>query len=126
MPQPVPLPQSSIAEPVAYALGDSVNPGLSPAAEKAAYTLQLAAFEDTAQLKAFIDQHRLADLGVRQFQSYSKKQHWQLLVWGAFESPAKAREAWRAIAPQYPGIKPWVRSMNSLDMQSGEQVVVDG
>lgn len=123
---PAPLPQSSVAKPVVYALGDSVGGDLSVDANKTAYTLQLAAFSDPAQIELFVDRHRLGDLGVRQFQSYSKKQHWRLLVWGAFESPAKAREAWRAIARQYPGVEPWVRSMSSLDMESGQSVAVDG
>lgn len=121
-----PAPQSSVAEPVAYAMGDSAGTDLSVNAKKAAYTLQLAAFKDPAQLKAFVDQHRLGDLAVQQFQSYSQKQHWQLLVWGTFQSPAEAREAWRAIARQYPGVEPWVRSMSSLDMKSGQSVAVDG
>lgn len=125
-PQSAPLPPSPVAEPVAYALGDEIGGDLSIDAKKPAYTLQLAAFKDPAQLELFVDRHRLGDLGVQQFQSYSKKQHWQLLVWGTFESPAKAREAWRVIARQYPGVEPWVRSMSSLDMESGQSVAVDG
>lgn len=125
-PLPAPAPQSSIAEPVAYAMGGSAGAGLSVNAEKSVYTLQLAAFKDSAQLEAFIDRHHLGDLAVRQFQAYSQKQHWQLLVWGTFESPAEAREAWRSIAQQYPGVEPWVRSMSSLDMDSSQPAEVDG
>tara|TARA_R110001599_G_scaffold13535_1_gene60924 strand:- start:18 stop:845 length:828 start_codon:yes stop_codon:yes gene_type:complete len=125
-PQSAPLPQSSVAEPVVYALGDDIGGDLYLDAKKPAYTLQLAAFKDPAQITLFVERHRLGDLGVQQFQSYSEKQHWQLLVWGTFESPAKAREAWRAIARQYPGVEPWVRSMSSLDMESGQSVAVDG
>lgn len=125
-PKSIPLPQSSVAEPVAYALGDDIGGDLSIDAKKPAYTLQLAAFKDPAQIPLFVERHHLGDLGIQQFQSYSEKQHWQLLVWGTFESPAKAREAWRAIARQYPGVEPWVRSMSSLDMESSQSVVVDG
>jgi len=125
-PQSAPSPQPPAAEPVAYALGDSAGGDLSIDAKKPAYTLQLAAFKDAAQIERFVERHHLGDLGVQQFQSYSKKQHWQLLVWGSFESPARAREAWRAIARQYPGVEPWVRSMSSLDMESSESVAVDG
>lgn len=125
-PKSIPLPQSSVAEPVAYALGDDIGGDLSIDAKKPAYTLQLAAFKDPSQIPLFVERHRLGDLGIQQFQSYSEKQHWQLLVWGTFESPAKAREAWRAIARQYPGVEPWVRSMSSLDMESSQSVVVDG
>lgn len=125
-PQGVPVPQSSVSEPVAYAMGGSAGSGLSVDTEKAGYTLQLAAFEDTDQLNAFIERHRLGDLAVQQFQAYSQKRQCQLLVWGAFESPVEAREAWRAIARQYPGIDPWVRSMSSLDTPSGQRAAVDG
>ncbi|WP_438958216.1 SPOR domain-containing protein [Porticoccus sp.] len=125
-PSPASAPQSSVAEPVAYALGDNIGGDLSIDAKKPAYTLQLGAFKDPAQIRLFVERHRLGDLGVQQFQSYSEKQHWQLLVWGTFESPAKAREAWRAIARQYPGVEPWVRSMSSLDMESSQAVAVDG
>ncbi|MBG57571.1 MAG: hypothetical protein CMK46_04700 [Porticoccus sp.] len=125
-PSPASAPQTSVAEPVAYALGDDIGGDLSIDAKKPAYTLQLAAFKDPAQIRLFVERHRLGDLGVQQFQSYSEKQHWQLLVWGTFESPAKAREAWRAIARQYPGVEPWVRSMSSLDMESSQAVAVDG
>ncbi|TNE75923.1 MAG: hypothetical protein EP334_09410 [Gammaproteobacteria bacterium] len=133
MPIGVPAPQQGgpvdAGHPVVVqVLADTAEPlrAEDVSGARSGYTLQLGAFADVSQLRAFISSHQLNDLAVREFQTVSQQQHWQVLTWGEFESPEEARRAWQQVSERYPGIEPWVRSMSSLDNAAGAAAAADG
>ena len=93
---------------------------------RSGYTMQLGAFADKTQLDAFVATHHLSNLPVRNYQTFSREKHWQVLTWGEFDSPEAAREAWQRISEQYPDVAPWVRSVSSLDNAAGVAAEADG
>lgn len=119
---------SAVDQPVVHTIADDSQPirASDVTGARSGYTMQLGAFSDEPQLQAFVAAHSLANLPVRQFRSFSKEKYWQVLTWGEFESPDEARNAWNAIAKQYPGVEPWVRAVSSLDNAADAAAEVDG
>ncbi len=79
------------------------------------YTLQLAALDTEDAAMAFVANLAAGDLdGFQIFRTITKGRAWNIVTWGRFSTAREAAKAWADHQKDYPNIKPWVRSINTL------------
>lgn len=78
------------------------------------FTLQILAGYQSATINKFITQHRLPEDELAYYFSLNRGKDWHSLVFGYYPSRSQAEGAASELARQLPGVKPWIRSIKSI------------
>ena len=78
------------------------------------FSLQILAGYQASTINTFIGQNRLPQADLAYYFSLNRGKDWHSLVFGLYTSHSQAEGAARELAKQLPGVKPWIRSLKSI------------